>query len=552
MALVPYHTAPARTVSGSKRPRSPDYGESPAPPSTKRVRATPPAQPPANREAQREKRHTEREQKEAEFRHKYRTAFPTFAFYLDADNIDCSVHSLKSRILHLGGKIHQFFSSEVTHLITDVTVPQNSNPDKENSQNVRTTASRTVPGLKSPIKLVNRAGEDPTSYGLVQNAQQWKKKIWSSAKLDSVLSRCLPEPVLSKAAVNSRQSGNASQVPQRALSRLLQTEKIHGSTERDPNEKRHDYHYFTRGSCFVLLEDMRRELATIALHEYPVVKDIDKSSKKPWPVLYGHPHCRNPFIPFDDKEKRRWERQQQAEKDEEAERAARKKRQMQLAALKRKAQQKENKKDDLRRTVSLSNFRRQLFPDAEPNNCVDLDDDYDEESANASGYLASGAYVAASGNSVGITSTTGTTSTSGHGLRNGQLPAPLHDRMKQHVVTNLKFPVKADNNAMGPPSKVPNKQPVLRKSKSMNTVKLPKREEGDKPGYCESCRMKFTDFKTHLVSKKHQQFATTSTNFEALDFVLDRLRRRTHQEMEREEAKFASQLHSRYMEHLSK
>ena len=47
---------------------------------------------------------------------------------------------------------------------------------------------------------------------------------------------------------------------------------------------------------------------------------------------------------------------------------------------------------------------------------------------------------------------------------------------------------------MGPPV-LPERAHVLRKSKSTNTMRLPKREEGAKPGYCESCRVKFENFK---------------------------------------------------------
>ena len=347
------------------------------------------------------------------------------------------------------------------------------------------------------------------AYDVVTKACEYGIKIWSQAKLDSVLSRCIVTPS-STTLVKSRFSGVPS-APQRSLSRLLQTEKIHGTTERDPTQKRHDFRYFSRGTCFVLLEDIYQELATIAAHEYAVSKEKDKSGKKPWPVLHCHPQSRNPFAPFDDKEKRRWERAQQAEKTEDADRARRKKKQ--LEAMKRKAESQVHVKTagDLRRSLSLSNLHRRLSHPVGTRDVgfIDLDADLDEaESANASGYFASGAgmgYIAASGNSVGITSTTGTTSTSGKTLRNLSLPTAITDRMKQEVLTSRKFPTKAKDEytenagVMGPPSQVPNrpnKQAFLKKSKSMNTLKLPKREEGVKPGYCESCRVKFSDFTT--------------------------------------------------------
>lgn len=335
-------------------------------------------------------------------------------------------------------------------------------------------------------------------------------KIWNTSKLDSVLSRCLETPAV-KTAVISRLPGTSA-APQRSLSRLLQTEKIHGTTERDPTQKRHDYHYFSRGSCFVLLEDMHQQLATIAAHEYPIVKDKDKSSKKPWPILYCHPLARNPFIPFDEKEKKRWERLQQLGKEIEAEQNPHK---QELEAIERKQEVRNHTKagvDNLRRAVSMSNMKRRLSHPVGGKHdgpCIDLNDDGDDvESAKASGYLASGTgtgYLAASGNSVTITSTTGTTSTSGQVLRNLPLPPALAVQAKQQVRTSRKLipkdKEKIDKQGlMGPPSKIPNK-PLLKKSKSTNTLRLPKREEGAKPGYCESCRAKFSDFSTVSLSK---------------------------------------------------
>jgi regulatory subunit for Cdc7p protein kinase len=174
------------------------------------------------------------------------------------------------------------------------------------------------------------------------------------------------------------------------------------------------------------------------------------------------------------------------------------------------------KTGDLRRSVSMSNLhRRATNPDTGSRGFVDPDADGDyQDSANASGYLAStgtgGAYMAASGNSVGITSTTGTTSTAGCSGRAIQLPASLRGRIKQQVVTSRKFPAadkaqgKRTAGTMGPPTGIPDRPNLLRKSRSTNTLRLPKRQEGSKPGYCESCRTKFDNFKTVSNGDPHR------------------------------------------------
>ena len=349
--------------------------------------------------------------------------------------------------------------------------------------------------------------DDESKYShLVKQAIGFDAKIWSTTKLESVLERCLIN--------KSSQTPLPATASQRPLSRLLESERLHGTTtERDPTQKRHDYRYFSRSSCFVLVEDLRQELATIHALEYSVTKARDGVERGSWPVLHCHPQARGPFLEFDEKEKKRWEKTQRAEYEKEREIEQQAKRRQE--ALKKKAQA-QRKAGDLRRSVSMSNFHRRASHDPYPGGLVDIDAEGDADSANASGYLASGTggYMAASGNSVGVTSTTGNTSTStaGASLRSIKLPAALQERIQSQVVTSRKassaIPALGKENkeqvkkgAMGPPVGIPERpNGPLRKSKSTNTLRLPKREEGVKPGYCETCRSKFDDFKPVRVS----------------------------------------------------
>ena len=326
-------------------------------------------------------------------------------------------------------------------------------------------------------------------------------KIWTVTKLESVLDRC-------QAPVNTELSRTASTtaVPQ-TLSRLLQSERLHGTTERDPNEKRLGLHYFSKNSYFLLVEDLNDEVATIHAAEYSIKKGRDGKEYGDWPVLHCHPRARGPFIEFDRNEARRAERAERQEKARERERVQR------MTKLREQEMQKKMRADrlqakrtgDLRRSVSMVNLHRRMSIGEDgrpPQEVIDLDAEAGDmtESANASGYLASG-YMAASGNSITITSAAGTTSTSGPSAR--QMAPALRERLQQQIVTSRK--VGLGNNTgqkesekdykgeMGPPSAIPERR-LLRKSKSTNTMKLPKREETTKPGYCECCRMKFDDF----------------------------------------------------------
>lgn len=322
-------------------------------------------------------------------------------------------------------------------------------------------------------------------------------KIWDTNKLDSVLSRCCVPTLLSN--INS-------QAP-RTLTSLLESEKRYGTTtERDPTQRRHDYHYFSKGCYFVLVEDARQELATIAALEYPVSRVGDGKERGSWPVPHCHPRSRGPFIEYNEKEERRREKQEQMEK-ERAER-----RQADLKKLKMK-QTRFRKQSDLRRTVSMNNLHKtqkdtfDCFPSASHND--------DASGFDSTATVALPSYVAASGNSISLTSTFGTTSTIGYGsstlsgLTTGasSLRLGLRGRFPNEVLTSRRLTEKertrsasmskaSASSAMMPPPDIPTRrQTLLRKSKSTNTLRLAKRNEKSKPGYCESCRQKFEDFK---------------------------------------------------------
>lgn len=303
-----------------------------------------------------------------------------------------------------------------------------------------------------------------------------------------------------------------------ALEALLKAEKLTGTTERDPTQKRHDYVYFEKSSYFVLVEDLKQELATITAIQYPG-KSRDGKEKTLYPVLFNDPRSRGPFVPYDEREERKREKQEQAEKDRHDDQQKRKQRLLEYSREKRKqaeAEAEAQRHNELRRSQSLTNLRRRATYNGRGTNAslADLDGEYGgehdiPESAAASGYLASHAYTAASGNSVSITSATGTTSTSGLPLRHSAaLPRGLLDRLAHEVVTSTRVssqPPRSRKDSistnMGPPP-LPDKQRMLRKCRSTNTMRLPKRDEASKPGYCESCRQKFQDFNEVRVHER--------------------------------------------------
>ncbi|KAL6310492.1 Dfp1/Him1, central region-domain-containing protein [Sparassis latifolia] len=539
-SISPYQTTLRRATPATavKRPRSPEPGGAAHLQSAKRHKAAVQQHTAAREDAKREKER-KRIEREEEFKIKYSRAFPTFVFYFDMDTFATDVaamrHVLERRVTQMGARVDDFFSRDITHLIT-------FQPEESNKENVTQTINPTSL-LGSPIRLKGRAKIDVSGTALgniVQKALAFNIKVWNPAKLENVLERCQ-----GPAGAGTTSKGD--------LKGMLLSERLHGTTERDPTQRRHDYAYFSKNSCFVLVEDMRQDLATIAASEYPCTKTRDGTIKGPWPILYCHPKARGPFIPFDEREDRRRQKADRAEREREHERARRKarlQRQERLRRTQARLQEQQKQQHDLRRCASMNNLqRRSAYPDPSMEGFIDLDADDTTESANASGYLASGAYIAASGNSVGITSTTGTTSAAAGPLRIRELPSRLKGRLQQQVVTSRRVTMSilsgGKENQMGPPPTLPDRPHVLRKSRSTNTLRLPKREEGTKPGYCESCRVKFTDFIEHINTRRHRKFAVDDSNFVQLDYVLERVKRRTIEEVAEENRLWSSRLNSR-------
>ncbi|EPQ57429.1 hypothetical protein GLOTRDRAFT_74212 [Gloeophyllum trabeum ATCC 11539] len=520
---------PGRLLKGGlpvgKRARSPDaaFDAGAVKDSAKRARALPPVPVQDEERKEKEQRRLEREKQKRDFQIKYTKAFPQWSFYFDLDVLNpeeaATQERLTAKIEQLGGRVEDFFSNDVTHLVTNKPIPP--------------------PG--------DRANKENSNPKVVLKAVDFGIKIWDTVKLQSVLERCLAPLASSTTASRPQllQPATGMSRTGRDLQRLLLTERLRGTTtERDPTQKRHNYQYFSKSSYFLLVEDMKQELATIHALEYTISKGKDGVERGAWPILYCHPRARGPFVEYNEKEQRRWEKAQLAEKEDAKERECvkaklrreRKKEQMQV----------QPRQGDLRRTVSMNNLHRRVTnPELGFDELLDWKGD-NSGSVNASGYLAStGAYIAASGNSVNITSTAGTTSMASGPLQTLQLPAALRDRLEQQVTTSRRVTAANNGNTadangklgdMGPPLSIPERRAQLKKSRSTSTLRLPKRDEKSKPGYCESCRVKFEDFKEHIKGRKHQKFAMNDDNFYQLDRVLSRVRRRTLQEVEEQRA----------------
>ncbi|KAG8995906.1 hypothetical protein FRB90_012875 [Tulasnella sp. 427] len=535
--------------------------------------------PSGNKDPRRKYTKEERIQREREitnFKEKYTKAFPNFRFYFHG--IDASLRKeLSSKVKSLGARVEDFFSGNVTHLISNRARPSTDgaeglDPNKENivqnskSTGISKSGKTNSASLRSPIQLKSpRKGSlavDPApptrNDPLILKAIQLSIKLWDSNKLDSMLGRLLTPPpktdarkrLATTARPKSLQSLNAADRSNVTLSHLLQAEKQSGiTTERDPKAKRHDYAYFPKNTHFLLIQDCDEAYAPVAVKDYG---RWQKGDKPTWPVLnldgVGYSNrSRAPVFGW--------------------------RPEMDQAPARKAGLSTASRKPDLRKTVSLQGLNRKRTsisgenllqpppsfrrPDSTGNGSGSVAPSKYHSGASrpsfgsvslasAASGLPSQGYVAASGNSAILTSNiASTTSTTGL-LREADI-MPGRKALHRQVVMNRTFgrqqaatTESKDNDTALLEAEPKTKDQavvrphVLRKSKSTNTMRLPPREETKKPGYCENCRVKFEDFSKHIKGNRHTRFANSSNNFLDLDETLARVRRKTLEEWQQE------------------
>lgn len=207
-----------------------------------------------------------------------------------------------------------------------------------------------------------------------------------------------------KARVQSRHTAaSAGQSAAATLSHLLEDERKNGTRERDQSAPRPDYQYFQRNAFYVLCEDATGEYRTVIAREYERPRNGDYPE---WPVLHETflkpsaskfapppppPAPPAPTAPH--------------AAGEERPISGLPARQARLARLFKGVTGTDGADPNLRRSASLNNLGR-------ASKLATLDDTRHPAAAENDG-----AYIAASGNSVNITSTT-TSAQSGAGAGN--------------------------------------------------------------------------------------------------------------------------------------
>lgn len=411
-----------------------------------------------------ERAHREHHKAESQrqWKQSFGRAFPRFVFYLD--HIDASLRrTLIAQITQLGARVDDFFSRSVTHVVTTRPLPlaQEENREPVPHEKPLIQSPRIVFG--QPRQLPQHSDWNPLedtvpsvpSNDLLYKAQRFEMKLWRLSKLQNILSVLLAEETPAEAA-------------RADLSQMLQQEKVHGTTERDPAALRSDYHYFGKNTYYVLVTDATGEHRPIIAAEYD--RNAPETGKTPWPVLHGEIEGRGLFVPVDARER---------------ERAAR---------------------AGPRNTYIASLRRAQRF----------------DMACSSAGPPTPN--LMASDNSIALASTVASTTSTNITSQAGNSSVVLPDKRVAELNRRMHTPLD-----VGVPRHDSPKGAVVRRMLGL-MERRPSGRRGyapreRRPGHCENCRCRFEDFDEHTRSRRHRRFALDESNFVQLDELINRVQR---------------------------
>ncbi|GAA5901364.1 hypothetical protein JCM6882_007757 [Rhodosporidiobolus microsporus] len=487
-------------------------------------------------------------QESAQWRAKYKKAFPSFTFYFDAID-EATKAQLSLQVRKLGASVDNFFSKKVTHVVTTRSVPTAVNKEnvdspapkvgrnggmvdsaagKTKKQSVRSPKMYSLAnGQKLRPGMTGDLDKNPfiDSQDILSKALDFGLKIWQCDKLQLILER-----------INSHSPNKVDHGLSRnpSLPSLLRDEQLYGTRERDPFVPRNDMHYFRSDKQYFLVEDSTAEHRPIVVKEYERPR---KHEDPQWPILWGGIEGRTGFYHYEGEIT--YERKQPPPQPIAPQPAD-------TAAGGAKASTRPTA-PNLRRAISLQNVARGAAAAV--------------GAGQAHHHHAHDSYLAASGNSQIITSNI-QSATSTAGLRSGAAQAsrfaagqgPFVDK-RLAVLSNRTVSVaggallgsgngsSASGSASAGAAAGPSggrvaalkRQGKLQRSVSVDAglsgrralvnPAVPVREEPKKPGYCENCRLKYDDFKDHVVSSKHRRFALKVEHWVELDELLGKITR---------------------------
>nr|XP_031864403.1 uncharacterized protein CI109_000317 [Kwoniella shandongensis]KAA5531475.1 hypothetical protein CI109_000317 [Kwoniella shandongensis] len=457
---------------------------------------------------------------EQQWRDKWTRAFPNLVFHFEIGAEEGPGRNMRNRVLKMGAKVDQFFSTRVTHLI----VKGGNSPQK----------AKPLAPTRRGDNAVRESPKNPFLDGtgvtdLVQKAEAMNMKVWTVKKLAGILSRIAPV-----------ETNNTNDT----LSTMLEDERIHGTRERDLTAPRPDYYYFKPGSKYLLIEDATGKHRTIMVKEY----SYSQKDGPEWPTLFDGflriSSSMQSTVPVEKIRDRAW-----------------------TLYVDRRPFGSEQPPHELKPSTSLRALpSTPKLPEAQP-------------------------YHDASGNSVVLTSNIASTSAANTPNFGGLNGLPGLGGSKDRAIMQMSkrvqvlkgnarlaaskrtptndnefdypsaFPTAGSGSiperrhSMGgsggfaqPPKTFMTQEQVIKmlqqardpvqdpsitvqmrmRNREKVDMGLKGRDQDTAAGYCENCRLRYSDLSVHMASKKHRRFATNDENFEELDRLLYTLQRPLH------------------------
>ncbi|KAK4150326.1 Dfp1/Him1, central region-domain-containing protein [Chaetomidium leptoderma] len=506
-----------------------------------------------------------------------RSRFPKMVFYFESIS-DEQRSKLAKQVGRLGAREEKFFSINITHIVTTRPIPPEK-PKNEHDGGADAQGENEQPTTIDP-SLLNRA-DPPTRRKLVfdskpsvpakgrstdvlDRARDMGKKIWSLEKLHKILDIALhPDPYNSAGQGRGRGStqSTAKAVNEEAnLAQLLDHERVHGPSDRDPTVSSKDLYTF-RG-FYIYVYDVEEKTKPIMIREYTKAEPKDGD----WPQFRIASQGRCPFLideshDLPDKEDRDRARAKARAAKAAAEKVA------EPAALKPKASEIPTRvgkrtlaqMEDGHNRGAASARATESFDRSKVSNPLSLE--FRSQNAFISqakaGRLLAGEPVASglqpsnvtsairsqmiSSTAGGVLGAKAGTSKEIHGLQRkvvlqkASTPALSQDLSSRrraemsHDSTTFVRSASASQINQRKLDIVDEEGISRQREKLRRTASVPvpqsKPKRDLKPGYCENCQDKFADFEEHIASRKHRKFAENDDNWTQLDGLLSKLKR---------------------------
>lgn len=128
---------------------------------------------------------------------------------------------------------------------------------------------------------------------VVRKAMNWGIRVWSLEKFWTTINT-----LLGRDAQGNPMAGTSTSFPggRQDLAKMLEHERIHGTSERDINAPQSGWRYMDKSSIFVMVGDATQEHRAIMFEEFE--KPKNDSDEPPWPILYGDCEGRCPFTKY--------------------------------------------------------------------------------------------------------------------------------------------------------------------------------------------------------------------------------------------------------------